>query len=170
MAGLARTSRTANVKTKQCVAIALCVLFSRHGYATQMNLRPELAGLSEFAVVVSAQNLPGLESAVTSELKQEGMRVRATAPVTLGILIEYQENAACPDLTAVQVNVSLSQNVRLLRGRRSVNHEVTFVQEREAFLAPRTEAADRSQQMVLDLVRYLCESSRYATAPLREKK
>jgi hypothetical protein len=140
-----------------------------------LNVRPELAELSEVTLVVSAQNLPALDSqaiedAVARELKQEKIRVRATATITLFVLIEYQRNPACPDQAAVQVNVSFSQNVRLRRGRRTVDHEAVFAQEHDAFIDTTVSAAGRSQQSVVALVHSMCESSRYATSTLRRKK
>ena len=134
------------------------------------NAPPELAGLTSVWVSVSADKIPGLDSAdltrkVEEHLQSRGLKTEAARRSrTLFVRITYNEPQECRDVLYLRVAVSLSEQVRLARSPKLADVRATTWESSDVSSVPKGEAAAKAVTRTLSLVDSFAETVAYSTS------
>lgn len=155
-----------NVLLGMCI-VALGIVKSASATSAR-NIHPQLVGIEEVWLNLSAQTVPGLdaqalERQVRDRLTAAGIKINDTAPVVLFIQIRYEPIGGCPGNVLIHTLVAVSEEVQLDRRNRSDPLTVNTYEDGEHFIAPRDDAAERSAAATLRALDYLLSSREYTS-------
>jgi hypothetical protein len=134
------------------------------------NARPELAGLKSVWVLVSSDNIVGLDDAplkseVEAHLRKAGLQAeQERGSRTLFLRITYGNSQECPEAVFLRVSASLSERVRLPRNMKVADVRAATWEETELAVVAASDVASEAQHRVLRLVDSFADSVVYSTS------
>ena len=134
------------------------------------NAPPQLAGLKSIWVLVTSENISGLDDAqlkrdVEAHLRKAGLQPQQEGgSPTLFLGITYSKSAECPGAVFLKVSLSLSERVRLARNRKLTDFRAATWEQTEVTIVGEADAAAEAQNRALQLVDYFADSVVYTTS------